>query len=165
MGKIYIIGSVGSGKTTLAKKLSKDLNISYYELDNIVWKYNPNGDIRRSEEEIEILFNKILEKDNWIIENVGRSYFDRGYEEADTIIYLKLSRLVLYKRVILRWIKQNLKIEKASYKSDLKMLRQMLLWVDKEINDCKLNKLQFYMDKVTILDEKSVKKYKYEKKI
>lgn len=165
MCKIYILGSVGSGKTTLARKLSEDLDIVHYELDNIVWKYNLNGDIRRTEEEIEVLFNEILEKDSWIIENVGRSYFDRGYEEADTIIYLKLSRLVLYKRVILRWIKQNLKIEKASYKSDLKMLRQMLLWVDKEINDCKLKKLQLYMDKVTILDEKSVKTYKYEKKV
>lgn len=165
MGKIYIIGSVGSGKTTLARKLSEDLGISYHELDNIVWKYNPNGDIRRTEDEIKVLFDEILKQDNWIIENVGRSYFDRGYEEADTIIYLKLSRLVLYKRVILRWIKQNLKIEKVSYKSNLKMLKQMLLWVDKEINDCKLNKLQSYMNKVTILDEKSVKKYKYEKKI
>ncbi|WP_440338356.1 shikimate kinase [Lysinibacillus sphaericus] len=34
--KIHIIGSVGSGKTTLAKELSAKLNIPYYELDNVV---------------------------------------------------------------------------------------------------------------------------------
>lgn len=165
MPKIYILGSVGSGKTTLAKKLSKDLDVNHYELDNVVWKYNPNGDIRRTEEEIKEIFSKILEQDNWIIENVGRNYFDKGYDLADTIIYLKLSRLTLYKRVILRWIKQNLKIEKTTYKTDFQMLKQMLMWVDKEINDSKLNKLELYMDKVTILNEKTLKKYKYKEKI
>lgn len=165
MPKIYILGSVGSGKTTLAKKLSKDLDVNHYELDNVVWKYNPNGDIRRTEEEIKEIFSEILEQDNWIIENVGRNYFDKGYDLADTIIYLKLSRLTLYKRVILRWIKQNLKIEKTTYKTDFQMLKQMLMWVDKEINDSKLNKLEPYMDKVTILNEKTLKKYKYKEKI
>ena len=160
--KIYILGSVGSGKTTLARKLSSDLNISYYELDNVVYEYNPNGDRKRTEEEINYLFKEILNQDNWIIENVGRSYFDKGYEEADTIIYLKLKRLTLYKRVILRWIKQNLKIEKTTYKTDLQMLKQMLIWVEKELNDSKLNKLEKYMDKVVILNEKILRKYKYE---
>jgi len=32
--KIYIIGSVASGKTTMAKKLSKLLNIPWHELDS-----------------------------------------------------------------------------------------------------------------------------------
>ena len=52
MAKIYIIGSVGSGKTTLAKRLSKELNILYYELDSVTWEYHPHGpDRRRSPEE------------------------------------------------------------------------------------------------------------------
>lgn len=161
MAKIYILGSVGSGKTTMAKTLSEQLNIPYYELDNIVWEYHPNGDIRRSEEEIEKLFSDILNCENWIIENVGRSFFDKGFEEADTIIYLNLSKSVLYKRVLLRWIKQNLGIEKAPYKTDIKILKQMFSWVDKELNNSKLNKLQPYEKKVEILNEKQIKKYKY----
>lgn len=165
MPKIYILGSVGSGKTTLAKKLSKELNIPYYELDNVVYEYNPNGDIKRTSEEIEIIFNKILNQDNWIIENVGRSYFDKAYEKADTIIYLNLSKVLLYKRVITRWIKQNLKIEKTTYKTDLHMLKQMLLWVDKELSNSKLNKLEPYEDKLTILNNKTLKKYSYNKNI
>ena len=34
--KIYIIGPVGSSKTTLSKKLSKNLGIKNYELDKVV---------------------------------------------------------------------------------------------------------------------------------
>ena len=60
--KIYIIGPVGSGKTTLARKLSKEYNIASYELDKIVWD-DDNGNIKRSDEEIKILFNEIITKD------------------------------------------------------------------------------------------------------
>ena len=161
MAKIYILGSVGSGKTTFAKRLSNELNVPYYELDNLVWEYHPDGDIRRSEEESERLFLEILNYENWIIENVGRSFFDKGFEEADTIIYLNISKRVLYKRVLLRWIKQNLGIEKAPYKTDIKMLRQMFAWVDKELNNSKLNKLQPYKEKLEVLNERQVKSYKY----
>ena len=75
MAKIYILGSVGSGKTTFAKRLSNELNVPYYELDNLVWEYHPDGDIRRSEEESERLFLDLLNNENWIIESVGRSFF------------------------------------------------------------------------------------------
>ena len=35
--KIYIIGPVGSGKTTLARFLSNKYHIDYYELDKVVF--------------------------------------------------------------------------------------------------------------------------------
>ena len=46
--KIYIIGSPASGKTTLAKKLSKRYDIKYYELDCIVYD-DENNHIKRTE--------------------------------------------------------------------------------------------------------------------
>jgi adenylate kinase family enzyme len=49
--RIHIIGSVGSGKTTLAKTISKKYNIKYYELDNVVWERHKSGDIRRTDED------------------------------------------------------------------------------------------------------------------
>lgn len=36
--KLYIIGSVASGKTTLAKRLSEITNIHYATLDEIVYE-------------------------------------------------------------------------------------------------------------------------------
>lgn len=50
--KIHIMGSVGSGKTTFAKKLSTQTSIQHYELDNVVWqRIEGSEDIRRSKEE------------------------------------------------------------------------------------------------------------------
>ena len=51
--KIDIIGSVASGKTTLAKRISRQYGIPYYEKDNIVWKRTASGDVKRSPEERE----------------------------------------------------------------------------------------------------------------
>lgn len=161
MAKVYIIGPVGSGKTTLAKRLSKEMNIDYYELDRVVWKYHPDGDIRRSDKEIDKLFSKILKKDNWIIENVGKVYFNKGFEEADTIIYLKISRIVLYYRILKRWIKQNFGIEKTTYKPDFDMLKRMYMWANNELKNSKLNALEKYTDKIVVLNEKQINKFKY----
>lgn len=54
--KIDIIGSVASGKTTLAKKISSKYQVPYYEKDNIVWERTPNGDKQRTPEERDAMF-------------------------------------------------------------------------------------------------------------
>lgn len=112
--KIYVIGPVGSGKTTFATKLSQKYNIKYYELDKVSWD-DDHGNIKRSDEEALKIFNKILKNKSWIIEDVGRSKFSKGREEADIIYYIKLSKLKSYFRVTKRWIKQRLGIERYNH--------------------------------------------------
>jgi len=56
MPKIYVVGAVGSGKTTFSKKLSNELDIPYFELDNICW--NSDGTGKRTAREIEKSFKK-----------------------------------------------------------------------------------------------------------
>jgi adenylate kinase family enzyme len=88
VSKVYIIGSVASGKTTMAKRMSKKLNIPWYELDNVVHIRDKNGDRKRTEEERNLEFHKILNEDKWIIEGVRRECFDSGFESSDLIILL-----------------------------------------------------------------------------
>ena len=159
MPKIYVVGAVGSGKTTFAKKLSKELDIPYFELDNICW--NPDGTGKRSVNEIEKLFKEVLNNKNWIIENVG-SDFEQGFEEADTIIYLDISKAVVHRRIKLRWVKYRLGIIKKPFRSSIKMLKNEIEWSNKELDSKKkLSKLQAYKDKLEILNEKQVKNYIY----
>lgn len=134
MQKIYIIGSVGSGKTTLAKKLSSNLNIKAYELDKVVWD-DDNGNIKRSDEEVFKILNKILEEESWIIEDVGRSKFIEGVKQADIVYYIDFSAVTIYKRCILRWIKQKIGLEKYNYKPTFKSLMQMIKWANQDIKN------------------------------
>ena len=112
--RIYIIGPSGAGKTTLSEHLSNKYNIKSYELDKIVYD-DDHGNIKRTDEDIERLFKKILNKKSWIIEDVGRKKFIEGRELADKIYYLKIPKRIVYKRVISRWIKQRLGKERYNY--------------------------------------------------
>lgn len=158
MKKIYIIGPVGSGKTTLSNKLSEKLNICVYELDKVVWD-DDNGNIKRSDDEIKVLFNDIISKESWIIEDVGRKKFIDGVVCADIVYYLNLGKITIYSRCIFRWIKQKIGIEKYNYKPTLKGLFEMLKWAR---NDCKNknDKIEYIKNnskKYQILSKKDVK--------
>ncbi len=121
MKKIYIIGPVGSGKTTFSKKLSEKYNITRYELDKVSWD-DDNGNIKRTDEEALKLFDDILKNESWIIEDVGRSKFEKGREQADIIYYIKISKLKSYYRVTKRWIKQRIGIEVYNHPPTFKQL-------------------------------------------
>lgn len=62
------------------------------------------------------------------MEDAGRECFMEGMRQADTVILLEIPLYVRRKRIILRWIKQNLGIEKCTYKPHLKMLKSMFKW-------------------------------------
>lgn len=131
--KIYIIGAVASGKTTLAKTLSDRLDIPYYSLDNVVHlpdAQSPTGNTKRSVTEQAQLFAHILQQDRYIIEDVGRPQFTKGLHEVDHILFLDFSVYQLYKRVIFRWLKQKVGLEKSNYKPTLSMLLKMLKWTN-----------------------------------
>ena len=130
--KIYLIGIVGTGKTTIARELSEQFDIFHYELDSIVMEKNENGkDRKREKDEILSLFHEIIQKENWLIEDVGREVFQEAYDLADKIIYLNISEKTIKRRILLRWIKQKLRIEKSSYIPTIKSLRTMYMWYEK----------------------------------
>ena len=129
--KIYIVGPVGSGKTTLARKLSEDYGFYCCELDSIVHGTDPStfaGNRKRSVEERDNLFNSVLIKDSWIVEDTGRACFGIALQEADSIIQLEPPVPVRLQRILLRWIKQNLHLEKCGYNPNLHMLKCMFRW-------------------------------------
>lgn len=155
--KIYIIGPVGSGKTTLARKLSKKYNIKNYELDNIIW--DDENSIKRSSEEINKIFNQIIGQESYIIEDVGRKIFERGIIVSNIVYYIKLSKFRLYFRVLKRWLKQKLSLEKSNYKPTIGILVKMISWLHKDLK-CQNEKIQKIKDmnqNIIILNYKKIK--------
>lgn len=164
--KIYIVGSVASGKTTFAKYISNKLGIQCTHLDGIVHikdKSNKEwGNIRRPDEEINRLFFDCINKSQWIIEDAGRKFFSEGMEKADMIIYLKPSKFIRKNRIITRYVKQKMGIEECLYKPSLKMLTFMFRAIKnyetgKDDLESRLN--QYNNKTVTIKSNKEIKEF------
>ena len=154
MSKIYISGIVASGKTTLAKKLSEELNIPHYEVDCIVWHETDKERYKRTPEKQVELIKNIDKGGDWIIEGTYRSSCSCLLDMADSIIFLDPPLRKRKYRILLRYIKQKLRIEKCHYKSDLNMLRKMYMWTrDFEEKRNEFEKmLNNYKDKLIVIN-------------
>ena len=148
MNKIYIVGIVASGKTTLAKKLSKEMNVPYHELDCIVHVKTNNGRYKRTPKEQVEELKRIDSLGDWIIEGTYRESCKCLLDMADKIIFLDPPLWLRKYRILTRYIKQQLHIEPCHYKSDFDMLKMMYKWT----NDFEKSRDEF---------ENMLKKYNY----
>lgn len=124
--KVYITGSVASGKSTLAKELRKTLSIPSYELDLIV---HPTSEIRNNTLKQKKIISEIDTQNRWIFEGTNRNTYDYLFDMADLIVLLEPPLFIRTIRILTRYIKQKLKIEQTSYNPNFKMLTNMYKWL------------------------------------
>ncbi|WP_273716549.1 hypothetical protein [Leuconostoc mesenteroides] len=91
MKRVLLIGSGGAGKSTLARKMSKQLNITAFHLDKLLWK--PNWQMTPKPEQA-IIVNNLVRQDSWIIDGNYNGTLDIRVAAADTIVFLDRSRFV-----------------------------------------------------------------------
>lgn len=123
--KIRIIGACGSGKSYIARELSKKYGVDYYETDNLVWDRNGEN-LRYSLEVRDAQLEEILDKPSWILEGVHYKWGQESFEKADLIVILRPNRVFRDLRVITRFIKTRLGFEQANYKQSFKNLYVMI---------------------------------------
>ncbi|MGE6230893.1 DNA topology modulation protein FlaR [Paenibacillus chitinolyticus] len=129
MKRIHIIGSVGSGKTTLARRLSSEMGLPFYELDNVVWKRTPAGDVRRTEEERDVCLAEIVGGDDWITEGAHQAgWIGPCLERAERIVFLDTPYSTRLRRIISRFIRQKTGRERSNYKPTWTILWRMFRW-------------------------------------
>jgi hypothetical protein len=59
------------------------------------------------------------------MEDTGRECFLEGMRQADAVVLLEPGPLVRRKRILFRWVKQNLGLEKCIYRPRFFVLRSM----------------------------------------
>ena len=104
MNRICIIGGSGTGKTTLANNLGKQLNLPIYHIDGI--HHLPNWEIRDKDERDKIILQK-TDEERWIIDGTYRSTLKQRLEKSDYIIYLDYSTFAQVKGALGRFIKNH----------------------------------------------------------
>lgn len=128
--KIHIIGCSGSGKTYLANALSKKYRISHFDLDDIQWDNTAQGyGVKMPPEKRNALLQEILCNGEWIIEGVYYAWVQQSFDEADIIYVLDIPKYLYKTRIIIRFIKRKLGIQKGK-KETLKSVYTLLKWTD-----------------------------------
>ena len=141
--KIHIIGGPGSGKTFLAEKLSKELGIRHYDLDELQWDHQSGSyGVKRAPQERDELLAEILRNKDWIIEGVYYAWCQQCFADADKIYVLSVPRYTYKYRIVRRFVRRKLGLEQGE-KETLQSLFQLLKWADKyqKVNLVEINKL------------------------
>ena len=149
--KIHIIGGPGSGKTFLAEKLSRELRIHHYDLDDMQWDNQSDSyGVKRATDERDGLLANVLSQKDWIIEGVYYAWCQQCFADADKIYVLRVPRYKYRYRIIRRFVRRKLGLEQGK-KETLKSVYQLLKWADKyqQVNLVEIRKLLApYSDKV-----------------
>ncbi len=103
--RINVVGSTGSGKTALARRISERLGIPYVELDAIRhgpgWTEMPDHLFR---EKVSIA----LSDDTWVVDGNYHVLRDVVWPKASTIIWLDYTMRVVAWRLFSRTLRRNL---------------------------------------------------------
>ncbi|EQC47452.1 EutP/PduV family microcompartment system protein [Bacteriovorax sp. Seq25_V] len=108
MKKVIIIGTTGSGKTTLASQIANTLKIKHIQLDQLFWK--PHWGESTDDEFFEKI-KKEIENGNWVIDGNYKRTNHLTWHQADTVIWIDLPKwLTLYQnftRSLIRALKKE----------------------------------------------------------
>ena len=111
MKRIVIIGSTGSGKTTLGKQISERLHsrCAHIELDALHWEPNwqeaPNEIMRER-------VSRALDCDSWVVDGNYSTVRDLIWSRADTIVWLDYSFAFVAWRLFRRTVRRIITQEK-----------------------------------------------------
>lgn len=100
--RISIIGGPGTGKSTLADNLGKELNLPVYHLDAI--DHFENWQKRDEKERDKIILEKANEG-KWVIDGTYRCTLEKRVEKSDMVIFLNYSSIAKLKGIFSRYFK------------------------------------------------------------
>lgn len=106
--KIMIFGRPGSGKSTFAVQLSRDLNIPVYHIDKIFFE---QAWIKRERSDFMALKQKWMDKESWIIDGNAMSILESRFSQADVALYFNFPWYICLYRIFKRLWQRDRKID------------------------------------------------------
>jgi adenylate kinase family enzyme len=111
--KIFITGSVGAGKTTLARRLSAMLGIPFHEGDCIAWEQTGHGRVKRSDQRQAERIRESTRPEAGSSKASRRKSQTCLFARAQRVVWLDPPSRVRLARVISRFVKRSSALKKA----------------------------------------------------
>lgn len=100
MQRVLVIGSGGSGKSTVASQLGELLNLEVNHLDKFYWRA---GWVKPEPDEWIKTVTDLIERDSWIIDGNYSGTLNLRLQKCDTIVFLDLPRVLCLWRIVKRF--------------------------------------------------------------
>lgn len=97
--RILVYGATGSGKSTMARRLSELTGIPWTSVDDICWM---PGWVQLSPDEQRVHFDDLTATDTWILDSAYEGWHDLAHERADVVVALDYARLTSLARLLRR---------------------------------------------------------------
>lgn len=107
--RISVVGTLGSGKTTFARKASSIIKAPHIELDGLHWESNwveASNDLFRER------VRDSLEGDSWVVDGNYHQVRDIVWSRADTVVWLDYPFKIIMGRLAKRTMRRILTGEK-----------------------------------------------------
>ncbi|MNZ10022.1 AAA family ATPase [Acinetobacter calcoaceticus] len=123
--KICIVGPSGAGKTTIAKKLAKELQISTHAFDEIYWNLSETEFVKNSEETISFGIKQIILQDSWIVEGAYDKRLLPLLLECSLILKMEVPFYLRTIRLLQRYLKSvvTCKRPKETLKNTIELIQ------------------------------------------
>ncbi len=102
MKRVLVIGTGGSGKTTVARRLAQRTGLPLIHLDALYWR---SGWQPTPADEWRDTVQSLISRDAWIIDGNYGGTHDVRLTACDTVVFLDLPRLVCLWRVLKRQVR------------------------------------------------------------
>jgi adenylate kinase family enzyme len=98
-----LVGSPGSGKTTVGRTLASSLGVPFVELDSI---FHQPGWQELSREDFRERVGGVVAEPEWVVDGNYSVVRDLVWDRADSVVWLDLPRRLVMRRIILRTVRR-----------------------------------------------------------
>ena len=106
--RISVVGTTGSGKTTLSRQIAQYAQIPHIELDALYWEPNWTA---ASPQVFRNRVTEALSGDRWVVDGNYSAVRNIVWSKADTVVFLDYSFWLTIRRLFQRTLQRSLKQE------------------------------------------------------